>query len=155
MAVEIKVPTLGESVTSARVARWMKKVGETVAADEPLVELETDKVTVEVNAPSAGSIESIAAAEGADDEPDEHAEAERQEHQTTSPAAPSLRTTGSPVRAHAAIPPVRLLTSTPAAASVSAALPERLPLRQTATTGRSRGTAAGSSAPSGKPPSSS
>ena len=54
MATEIKVPTLGESVTSATVARWMKHEGEAVAADEPLVELETDKVTVEVNAPSAG-----------------------------------------------------------------------------------------------------
>ena len=48
MATEIKVPTLGESVTSATVARWMKKAGEAVAADEPVVELETDKVTLEV-----------------------------------------------------------------------------------------------------------
>ena len=48
MATEIKVPTLGESVTSATVARWMKQAGDAVAADEPLVELETDKVTVEV-----------------------------------------------------------------------------------------------------------
>ena len=63
---EILVPTLGESVTTATVARWLKKVGESVAADEPLVELETDKVTVEVNAPSAGTIESIAADEGAE-----------------------------------------------------------------------------------------
>ena len=46
MATEINVPTLGESVTSATVARWMKHEGESVAADEPLVELETDKVTV-------------------------------------------------------------------------------------------------------------
>src|SRR4051794_13572328 len=69
MSVEIKVPTLGESVSSATVARWLKKAGEAVAADEPLVELETDKVTVEVNAPAAGVIESIAADEGADVEP--------------------------------------------------------------------------------------
>ena len=54
MATEIVVPALGESVTTATVARWMKQQGEPVAADEPLVELETDKVTVEVNAPSAG-----------------------------------------------------------------------------------------------------
>ena len=54
MATEIKVPTLGESVTTATVARWIKQAGEAVAADEPLVELETDKVTVEVTAPSAG-----------------------------------------------------------------------------------------------------
>jgi len=66
MATEIKVPTLGESVTSATVARWMKQEGDAVAADEPLVELETDKVTVEVNAPAAGVLTSIAAAEGAE-----------------------------------------------------------------------------------------
>jgi 2-oxoglutarate dehydrogenase E2 component (dihydrolipoamide succinyltransferase) len=64
MATEIKVPPLGESVTSATVARWMKKAGEQVAADEPLVELETDKVTVEVNAPTAGVISAIAVNEG-------------------------------------------------------------------------------------------
>jgi 2-oxoglutarate dehydrogenase E2 component (dihydrolipoamide succinyltransferase) len=63
---EILVPTLGESVSSATVARWLKKAGEAVTADEPLVELETDKVTVEVNAPSAGVIESISADEGAE-----------------------------------------------------------------------------------------
>ncbi|NMJ43227.1 2-oxoglutarate dehydrogenase complex dihydrolipoyllysine-residue succinyltransferase [Roseomonas sp. JC162] len=63
---DILVPTLGESVSSATVARWLKKAGEAVAADEPLVELETDKVTVEVNAPSAGVLEAIAAAEGAE-----------------------------------------------------------------------------------------
>ena len=66
MATEIKVPTLGESVTSATVARWMKHEGEAVAADEPLVELETDKVTVEVSAPSAGVLTSISAPEGSE-----------------------------------------------------------------------------------------
>ena len=66
---EIVVPTLGESVSSATVARWLKQAGEAVAADEPLVELETDKVTVEVNAPSAGVIESIAADTGAEVSP--------------------------------------------------------------------------------------
>jgi 2-oxoglutarate dehydrogenase E2 component (dihydrolipoamide succinyltransferase) len=63
---EILVPPLGESVASATVARWLKQAGEAVAADEPLVELETDKVTVEVNAPAAGVIEAIAAAQGAE-----------------------------------------------------------------------------------------
>ncbi len=63
---DILVPTLGESVSTATVARWLKKAGEAVAADEPLVELETDKVTVEVNAPSAGVLEAIAANEGAE-----------------------------------------------------------------------------------------
>ena len=64
MATEIKVPTLGESVTSATVARWIKQPGEAVAADEPLVELETDKVTVEVNAPVAGVLTAISVPEG-------------------------------------------------------------------------------------------
>ncbi|MFT8243860.1 2-oxoglutarate dehydrogenase complex dihydrolipoyllysine-residue succinyltransferase [Roseomonas sp. BN140053] len=63
---DILVPTLGESVSTATVARWLKKAGEAVKADEPLVELETDKVTVEVNAPEAGVLESIAADEGAE-----------------------------------------------------------------------------------------
>ena len=66
MSTEIKVPTLGESVSTATVARWMKKTGESVAADEPLVELETDKVTVEVPAPAAGVLGAIQAAEGAE-----------------------------------------------------------------------------------------
>jgi 2-oxoglutarate dehydrogenase E2 component (dihydrolipoamide succinyltransferase) len=66
MATEIKVPTLGESVTTATIARWLKQAGDTVAADEPLVELETDKVTVEVNAPAAGTLGAIVAAEGAE-----------------------------------------------------------------------------------------
>jgi len=69
MATDIVVPTLGESVSTATVARWMKQAGEAVAADEPLVELETDKVTVEVNAPAAGVLEAITAKEGAEVEP--------------------------------------------------------------------------------------
>ncbi len=64
MAIEIKVPTLGESVTEATIAKWFKKPGEAVKADEPLVELETDKVTVEVPAPSSGVLESIIAKDG-------------------------------------------------------------------------------------------
>jgi 2-oxoglutarate dehydrogenase E2 component (dihydrolipoamide succinyltransferase) len=66
MPTEIKVPTLGESVTSATVARWMKHEGDTVAVDEPLVELETDKVTVEVSAPAAGILTAISAPEGSE-----------------------------------------------------------------------------------------
>ncbi len=65
MAIEIKVPALGESVTEATVAKWMKKVGDSVAKDEALCELETDKVTLEVNAPAAGTLAGIAAPEGA------------------------------------------------------------------------------------------
>jgi 2-oxoglutarate dehydrogenase E2 component (dihydrolipoamide succinyltransferase) len=66
MPTEIKVPTLGESVTSATIARWLKKEGDTVAADEALVELETDKVSVEVNAPAAGVLSAIIAKDGAE-----------------------------------------------------------------------------------------
>ena len=61
---EIRVPTLGESVTEATIGRWFKKTGEAVAVDEPLVELETDKVTIEVPAPSAGVLGEIAATAG-------------------------------------------------------------------------------------------
>lgn len=64
MATEIRVPTLGESVTEATIGKWFKKAGDTVAADEPLVELETDKVTVEVPAPAAGVLVEIVAQEG-------------------------------------------------------------------------------------------
>ena len=65
MTTDIKVPALGESVTEATVARWMKQPGEAVAVDEPLVELETDKVTVEVPAPVAGTLSEILVQEGA------------------------------------------------------------------------------------------
>ncbi len=64
MATEVKVPALGESVTEATIAKWYKKVGDAVAADEPIVELETDKVTVEVNAPVAGAIAELVVGEG-------------------------------------------------------------------------------------------
>ncbi|MGV0759284.1 2-oxoglutarate dehydrogenase complex dihydrolipoyllysine-residue succinyltransferase [Tistrella mobilis] len=66
MSVEIKVPSLGESVTEATIGQWFKKVGDRVEADEPLVELETDKVTLEVNAPASGVLTDILAEEGAD-----------------------------------------------------------------------------------------
>src|SRR5437868_681877 len=61
---EIRVPTLGESVTEATIGRWFKKPGDAVAVDEPLVELETDKVTIEVPSPSAGTLGEIAAKDG-------------------------------------------------------------------------------------------
>ncbi|MEP2880143.1 MAG: 2-oxoglutarate dehydrogenase complex dihydrolipoyllysine-residue succinyltransferase [Roseibium sp.] len=64
MATEIRVPTLGESVSEATIAQWFKKPGDVIAQDEPLVELETDKVTVEVPAPSSGTLESILVKEG-------------------------------------------------------------------------------------------
>ena len=64
MATEIKVPTLGESVTEATIGQWFKATGDAVQADEPLVELETDKVTIEVPAPVSGTMGDIVAAEG-------------------------------------------------------------------------------------------
>ncbi|MDE2363074.1 MAG: 2-oxoglutarate dehydrogenase complex dihydrolipoyllysine-residue succinyltransferase [Hyphomicrobiales bacterium] len=64
MATEIRVPTLGESVSEATIGKWFKKPGDAVKADEPLVELETDKVTLEVNAPASGVLAEIAAKDG-------------------------------------------------------------------------------------------
>ena len=64
MTKEIRVPALGESVTEATIAKWFRQAGEAVKADEPLVELETDKVTVEVPAPASGKLSSIDAAPG-------------------------------------------------------------------------------------------
>ena len=64
--MELIVPTLGESITEATVSKWLKKVGDSFEEDEPLVEIETDKITVEVPAPSAGSISEIKVEEGAD-----------------------------------------------------------------------------------------
>ncbi len=64
MSTEIRVPTLGESVTEATIAQWFKKPGDAVSVDEPLVELETDKVTLEVPSPAAGTLTEILANEG-------------------------------------------------------------------------------------------
>lgn len=64
MAIDIVVPTLGESVSDATVARWIKKSGEAVSMDEPIIELETDKVTLEVPSPVAGVLSDMVAAEG-------------------------------------------------------------------------------------------
>src|SRR5438128_4507750 len=61
---DIRVPALGESVTEATIGRWFKHPGEAVAVDEPVVELETDKVTIEVPAPAAGVLSNISAKDG-------------------------------------------------------------------------------------------
>src|SRR6266545_3447462 len=61
---DIRVPALGESVTEATIGRWFKHPGESVAVDEPVVELETDKVTIEVPAPAAGVLSDISAKDG-------------------------------------------------------------------------------------------
>jgi 2-oxoglutarate dehydrogenase E2 component (dihydrolipoamide succinyltransferase) len=65
MATEIKVPNLGESITEATVSKWLKQPGEPVAVDEPVAELETDKVTLDVPAPAAGTLTEVFAQEGA------------------------------------------------------------------------------------------
>ena len=65
MVTEIRVPTLGESISEATVGKWFKQRGDVVKQDEPLVELETEKVTIEVNAPSAGVLSEIVAESGA------------------------------------------------------------------------------------------
>ena len=61
---EIRVPALGESVTEATIGKWFKKAGDVVAVDEPVVELETDKVTIEVPSPAAGVLTDVAAKDG-------------------------------------------------------------------------------------------
>ena len=66
MPVSILMPALSPTMTEGNVAKWLKKVGESFEADEPLVEIETDKITVEVPAPRAGSISEIKVHEGAD-----------------------------------------------------------------------------------------
>src|SRR5262252_7976316 len=64
MSIEIKVPAMGESVTEATIARWLKREGDSVQKDEPVVELETDKVSVEVPSPAAGVLEHISVQQG-------------------------------------------------------------------------------------------
>ena len=66
MNTELLVPTLGESITEATVSKWLKNIGDSFEADEPLVEIETDKITVEVPAPHAGSLKEIKVKEGSD-----------------------------------------------------------------------------------------
>src|SRR6188768_2273297 len=66
MPANVVVPEVGESIVDARIARWLKKEGDTVAVGEPLVELETDKIDVEVPAPKSGVIEKITQPDGAD-----------------------------------------------------------------------------------------
>jgi 2-oxoglutarate dehydrogenase E2 component (dihydrolipoamide succinyltransferase) len=89
MSVEIRVPSLGESVTEATVARWFKQVGETVNADEPIVELETDKVTLEFNAPASGTLAEITVEEGGEVEVGALLGSINQEAGTSRPATPA------------------------------------------------------------------
>ncbi|MBT5571626.1 MAG: 2-oxoglutarate dehydrogenase, E2 component, dihydrolipoamide succinyltransferase, partial [Alphaproteobacteria bacterium] len=109
MATEIKVPDMGESVTEGTIARWYKAVGEAITADEPLVEIETDKVTVEVPAPSSGVLTEIRADEGADVEVgsvigaiDESATATAAASAPAAPAAAATAPAAAPAPAPAA-----------------------------------------------------
>jgi len=88
MSVEIRVPSLGESVTEATVAKWFKQVGDTVNADEPIVELETDKVTLEFNAPASGTLAEITVEEGGEVEVGALLGSISQEAGAAKPAAP-------------------------------------------------------------------
>ncbi len=122
MSADIKVPTLGESVTTATVARWLKKAGDAVAADEPLVELETDKVTVEVNAPSAGTLGTLAAEEGAEVEVgdllgtvEEAGAASAPAKQAARPAPPPAAAKPAPAPGGPVAPPVSSPVARPAA----------------------------------------
>lgn len=113
MATEIRVPTLGESVTEATVGRWLKKQGESVKVDEPLVELETDKVSVEVPAPASGSLSEILVQEG---ETVEVGALLAHFAEGTAPAAEPAKTAEKPAEK-----PSVAAASAPAAASASAA----------------------------------
>jgi 2-oxoglutarate dehydrogenase E2 component (dihydrolipoamide succinyltransferase) len=107
MSTEIRVPTLGESVSEATIGRWFKKPGDPVKADEPLLELETDKVTLEVNAPAAGTLGEIIAKDG----------------ETVSPGAilGSISAGGAAAAAPAAAPKAAPAAPAPAAAPAAKA----------------------------------
>jgi 2-oxoglutarate dehydrogenase E2 component (dihydrolipoamide succinyltransferase) len=112
MTTEIRVPTLGESVTEATIGRWFKKAGDAVKADEPLLELETDKVTLEVNAPAAGVLAEIVAKDGETVEPGALLGQIGEGGATSAPA---------PKTAAKATPPADTAKQAPAASSAAAA----------------------------------
>src|SRR5499426_3137232 len=116
---EIRVPTLGESVTEATIGRWFKKAGEAVAVDEPLVELETDKVTIEVPAPSAGVLGEIIAKDG------ETVAVGALLGQINDGAAGAAKAAAAPAAAKAAAPPP---AAAPAPAPAAKAPPSDAPL---------------------------
>ena len=120
MAIEITVPTLGESVADATVARWIKTTGDAVAADEPVVELETDKVTLEVPAPAAGTLGEILAAEGATVEVGASL---AMLNEGAAPAAPAPEAPAKPAPASPAPATPAPVPAAPAAASAAAGMP--------------------------------
>jgi 2-oxoglutarate dehydrogenase E2 component (dihydrolipoamide succinyltransferase) len=118
---EIRVPTLGESVTEATIGRWFKKAGDAVAVDEPLVELETDKVTIEVPAPSAGVLGEIAAKDG------ETVAVGALLGQINDGAAGAAKPAAAPAKAAAAAAP-QPAAAAPSGAAASRAAPADAPL---------------------------
>src|SRR5271169_4286111 len=121
---EIRVPTLGESVTEATIGKWFKKAGEAVAVDEPLVELETDKVTIEVPAPAGGVLSEIAAKDGETvavgavlGQIKEGASAAPRATPPAAPAQPAAKALPPPQAAKSAAAPVKA-SDTPLAPSV-------------------------------------
>ena len=120
MAIEITVPTLGESVADATVARWIKTTGDAVAADEPVVELETDKVTLEVPAPAAGTLGEILAAEGATVEVGASL---AMLNEGAAPAAPAPEAPAKPAPASPAPATPAPIPAAPAAASAAVGMP--------------------------------
>ena len=118
MANEIRVPPLGESVSEATVGRWFKKAGEMVRADEPIVELETDKVTLEVNAPAAGVLTEIVAQSGETVAPGALLGAIGQ---ATGAAVPAAKKKAAAAPAAPPAPaPARVVPPAPAAAKIAA-----------------------------------
>ena len=117
MSVEIKVPVLGESVVEATVAKWMKAAGDAVTADEAVVELETDKVTLEVPSPVTGVLSDIVAGEGATVGVDALLALVEE-----GAAAPAKATAKQEVPAQAEAP-VKAAAPAPAAAPAAAAMP--------------------------------
>ena len=120
MAIEITVPTLGESVADATVVRWIKTTGDAVAADEPVVELETDKVTLEVPAPAAGTLGEILAAEGA---MVEVGASLAMLNEGAAPAAPAPEALAKSAPAKSALATPAPSPAAPAAASAAAGMP--------------------------------
>src|SRR6266849_3521011 len=114
---DIRVPTLGESVTEATIGRWFKKAGDAVAVDEPLVELETDKVTIEVPAPSAGTLGDIIAKDG------ETVAVGALLGQINDGAAAAAKPAAAPVKAAAPPPPAAAAASAAASATTTQRVP--------------------------------
>jgi 2-oxoglutarate dehydrogenase E2 component (dihydrolipoamide succinyltransferase) len=114
MATEIRVPTLGESITEATVIKWMKKVGESVAVDEMLFEVETDKVAMEIPSPVTGVLTQIIAGEGSDVEVGALL-AIIEEGATATASAPAAAETQAPVPQQAVTPPPVPVPAAPAA----------------------------------------